>query len=117
MAVSVFLPSTLFGASSSIIGSAPCPLTRLSSAVFIPGAMMQPTSSPFAVITSNVVAVPEVDNDHRPAVFFIRADAVDDNVRTYFPRVVRLYVQPVFTPGPTTIGFMPKKYSHMWQIV
>ena len=69
MAFSVFLPSTLLGASSSIMGSCAVPVTRLASAVFIPGAMITPMSSPFAETTSNVVAVPKSITTTGPPYF------------------------------------------------
>ena len=113
----VFLPITVFGASSSIIGSCAVFDTKPSSEVLIPGAIITPISSLLAPITSKVVAVPKSITTIGPP-YLVKAETLFTIMSAPTSLgLSALMFKPVFTPGPIIKGVMLKKYSHMWQMV
>ena len=84
----VDLPMTLRGSTSSTRLSAAAWWNRASSDIARPGAIAPPRYSPSTEIASNVVAVPDVDDDAGTAVEVVCAHGVRDPVGTDLFRVV-----------------------------
>src|ERR1043166_7417142 len=117
MLTTVFEPMTLGGLRMSTRGSRAARANSASAEMLSPGAMAPPTYRASAVTRSNVVAVPKSTmHDGPPHRSYAATQLTMRSAPTSWGLSTWM-AMPVFTPGSTNIGSMPKNFAIIVEMV